>query len=219
MGIPRKKNREQRNLRRKALLGGRWEQAQAPIPTLSTLPTKMGAPSSNLDGQKQVVCLQLGRHAFAAMTNIQQLEIDGDGFITKIRNRFTDELAENSRAAIAWAPANRVSFLAHLARYRTHFNTLDNDDQLRDLARRLRIIDLALLRTSAERSAVKKKPLSALKYRTGTPTDRTQSARALGLGDQDSGFPLASESGAAMVRRRLDGLRDEDLGPGDARTG
>jgi len=67
------------------------------------------------------------------MPSFKTMDVDDKGKITKIRNRFTAELVTNPRARISWTPADRLAFLAHLARTRAHADTLDNDAQLRTL--------------------------------------------------------------------------------------
>ena len=99
------------------------------------------------------------------MPSFKTMDVDDKGKITKIRNRFTAELVTNPRARISWTPADRLAFLAHLARTRAHADTLDNDAQLRTLVETGLGIELERIPTVQQRRALRKRILGALQYR------------------------------------------------------
>jgi hypothetical protein len=76
------------------------------------------------------------------MATFKTIEVDGQGHIIKIRNRFTAELAANGEGRISWTAADQLAFMAHLARTRVHLDTLDIDEELRILVERHLKIDL-----------------------------------------------------------------------------
>ncbi|KAK1749937.1 hypothetical protein QBC47DRAFT_439746 [Echria macrotheca] len=86
-----------------------------------------------------------------------------NGFIVKIRNRFTHELVANRSARISWTLSDRLEFQAHLVRWDCHASTLDNNTAISDLSDRLGV-PLTHLRTRRERIAFKRKLIAALQY-------------------------------------------------------
>lgn len=159
------------------------------------------------------------------MASLPSVERNRRGHIVKIRNCFTAELANKTRKAISWTPADRVAFLAHLARHRAHPDTLDNDEHLRRLVGDALGINLAQIPSRIARAWLRKKVLAALRYRLAKVRDElglleicdSQGHRSYVWPDQAVQLLCRGDADAGPASPRVDTVELSEDGDDDAR--